>query len=162
MPEGWVLLLRIQEGSKCRPFTHFKKCRMLTNSWGPVDCWLVGGILHFTKSEASWARIHRRIDKNIHCQNVGGSLCVLDGLNAWTVWIFILEGLFGTVEGVNAWTECLIFIPEGLNASREVWIFILETLNKICEKDITGHYNKLNLNFITYFKLLPSYFSSLG
>ncbi len=30
------------------------------------------------------------------------------------------------------------------------------SLNKICEKDITGHYNKLKLNFITYFKLLPS------
>jgi hypothetical protein len=26
MPVGWVLLPRIQEGSKCRPLTHFKKC----------------------------------------------------------------------------------------------------------------------------------------
>jgi hypothetical protein len=29
-------------------------------------------------------------------------------------------------------------------------------LNKICQKDITDHNNKLNLNFITYLKLLPN------
>lgn len=149
MPAGWVLLSRIQEGSGCRPFTHFKKChpcfenqdaykfmrscRLLTG-WWDFTFYQVGSILSKDTQE-NWQKYTLpKFGRIFMC--VGWSSC-MDGQN------FHFGKLVWHCGGCECMDRTSDFHSGGSGClDRGLKFHFGGSLNKLCQKDITGHYNK--------------------